>query len=129
MPDATPTQSSIGAFWPPGQGAAQEPGSSSGQAGQQAQPGEPMEMSQAPEASAQPMETSQAAPTLQEGVAGPSEPGALTVPLALTRLTIRDASAQQRRGRKSSHTCVCCFGQELPGAQMHACWRRSSSYT
>lgn len=33
-------------------------------------------MSQAPEPSTQPMETSQAAPALQEDVAGPSEPGA-----------------------------------------------------
>ncbi len=85
MPDATPPQSSIGAFWPPGQGTAQEPGSSSGQAGQQAQQSEPMETSQAPEASAQPMETSQAGPALQEDAAGPSEPG--TVPAAWLVLT------------------------------------------
>ena len=95
MPDAPPTQSSIGAFWPPGQGTAQEPGSSSGQAAQQAQPDEPMEMSQAPEASAQPMETSQAAPALQADIAGPSEPGAAAAaPLVLDGWIIHNLSAQ-----------------------------------
>ena len=56
-----------------------------------------METSQAPEASAQPMETSQAAPALQEDVAGPSEPGA--VPAACPhKMSSHDAQQRQTWG-------------------------------